>query len=88
MLVISLNIGVKTIQRKVCCSNESSRLWGEPLRGDTKNGCEREGSLCSLAVFKQFEGARRAGKPNYGRQSREEPGRETTVLCRPSLKCV
>ena len=25
---------------KECCSNVSSRLWGEALRDETKNGCE------------------------------------------------
>ena len=34
-------------------------------------------SLRSLAVFKQFEGDRKAGKRDKERQSREEPGRAT-----------
>ena len=44
---------------KECCSNVSSRLWGEALRDETKNGCEGDyfnyGSsksfLCSLRCF-------------------------------------
>ena len=40
-------------------------------------------SLLSLAVFKQFEGARTLGKlesRNKERESREEPGRETIKI--------
>ena len=40
--------------------------------------CHPNRSLRSLAVFKQFEGVRKGGSRDRERQSREEPGRETT----------
>ena len=41
---------------KECCSNVSSRLWGEALRDETKNGCEGDypvpGSIAIVSVDK------------------------------------